>query len=695
MLAFVPLIVDWSVFYPETSGKNLLIESCLVLAGILITVNFLISKSFRVEITEKVLRYRKHPLVIAILAFIFVFIVSTIFSVDKYAAFWGEISRAEGLSGMMFFFVFFVFSLLSFEKKDWLWFFRLSLFVTIILLPKEFVEFFYNNISRPGSYIGNPTFLAGYLLFSITSCLIIISDKIETFGHKKVITAIFKTFSGVISLIIIVLSTLGIFITETRGAIFGLGLGIIVVLIYSIIKGKDISYKRINLRVISLILLCFGIIFSGVFVLTRKNEVWQKVPGLSRVAMIGGGDLEDSSLAVRLFLYKSSLQSINPTQNGWGKLLVGWGPDNFIIADGKYYYGEQYKYENRWYDRTHNKLLDVLVMNGVFGLLAYLAVWFVFFWSILRRKIFSLLDIGLLFLGTAFFAHLMFVFDQISTSIPFFAILAFVTYLTAKTPPEEPKKPKIGSEIKGKSEILASTFLVILTVFLAFVYFKSTLPGYIQMRDYTHFIKNTQTISFESKIDSVFSPFTLAQTNIRRNFLEVVADIYVKNPNELNGILLKKAINKAEEYIQMRPLDFGFLTTLADIYNHKGNLLRNMEALKKGEGYFRKVLEFSPNRPDVNRGLGLNLYYQERYADSFESFERAFDLSPSYFNQDNVIVEGIYTKFIQYFYLQKDKENFIKTADRLRANNYANMAPLDQIIQYLNSSGTWPKVDFK
>jgi tetratricopeptide (TPR) repeat protein len=215
------------------------------------------------------------------------------------------------------------------------------------------------------------------------------------------------------------------------------------------------------------------------------------------------------------------------------------------------------------------------------------------------------------------------------------------------------------------------------------------------MRDYSSLIKNAKAVSFEAKIDSVFSPFTVAQTSIRRNFLEIMDGVYDKNPSELNGNLLKKAILKSEEYMQIRPSDFGFLTSLANIYNHKGSLLRNTESLKKGEGYFRKVLEFAPNRPDVNRGLGLNLYYQGRYAESFELFEKAFDLSPTYFNQDKVIVEGIYTKFIQYFYQQKDKENFIKTTSRLKENSYAGSTSLDKILDYLNVNNVWPNVAFE
>src|SRR3989339_837436 len=160
LLAFTPLVVDNSVFFPHISGKNLFLEICLISAGTLFIVNFIYSQSFRTEITQKITKLFRHPLFISIFAFIFIFIISTVFAVDKYGAFWGNIERAEGLAGTMFFFFFFVLSLLVFEKKDWLLFFKLSLFTTVILVLGAFVEFFKGE-TRPGSLTGNPTFLAG------------------------------------------------------------------------------------------------------------------------------------------------------------------------------------------------------------------------------------------------------------------------------------------------------------------------------------------------------------------------------------------------------------------------------------------------------------------------------------------------------------------------------------------------------
>lgn len=681
ILAFVPLIVDHNVFYPYTSGKNLLIESCLVLAGILILINFFYSRDFREEMVGKAVRYLKHPPVLSVLAFVSVFVISTIFAVDKFAAFWGDLNRAEGLAGLVFFFSFFTFSLLTFEKKDWLWFFKLSLFASVILLGKEFVELF-SGLSRPGSFTGNPTFLAGYLLFSITSAFVVISEVKNIFWRY-------------FSVLIIILSIAGIFIAQTRGTILGLGLGIIVALIYFVIKGKNLNYKIFNLRKIAIVLLMFGIIFSGVFFVTRKNEVWQKVPGLSRLAVVGDGNGSDISTPVRLYLYKSSIASVNPMQNSWGKLLLGWGPDNFIIAESQNYNPALYNIEPDWHDRAHNKFLDVLVMNGLLGLLAYLAIWLLLLRYILKQKEFSLTIVGLLVFASSYLTHLIFVFDTTVTSIPFFIILAFIVYSTTTEPVFEAKKAQITLESKEKGEILTGTFLTILTLFSGYILFTNTLPGYMEMRNYSALISDVYASTFESKIDSVFTPFTVAQKNIRVDFLRVTNELDNKKPDIVTSRLLTKAISEAEEYVIERPGDFGFLSTLADFYNKKGSSTKNNDYLKKGEMYFSKILQFAPNRPDMNRKLAVNLLYQGKYSEAFDLYEKTLSLNSIVIGQDKDEFETVYTSLFKYFYENKDKANFIKVANRLKANNYSDSVSLDKILDYLKKNNTFPKVNFE
>ena len=374
-------------------------------------------------------------------------------------------------------------------------------------------------------------------------------------------------------------------------------------------------------------------------------------------------------------------------EKGFGRL----GPDNFILAQSKHYDSEQYNIEARWYDRAHNKLLDVLIMNGFLGLLAYLFVWFFFFASLKRRREseFSLINLALLFLGVSFFTHLMFVFDEISTSIPFFVMLSFPIYLKSYN------DVVTSSRLRIWNKLSFSIFLVFLSLFLNFVFFKNTLPGYFQMRSYHLNIFGRQNpIRIENIDDSIFIPFTIAQMNIRRDFLWSASDFLRTTPSEENFSLFKKSLTEADEYFLKRPQDILFASSLADIYSNFGYILKDSAYLTKGENMYLRLLDYSPNRPDLVRGLALNLLFQEKHAQSFELFESSFQSGFTLSNQEKEKFEGAYTLFIQYFYDIKNKNSFIKTVSRLKENNYGDIPSLEKIVDYLGSTGAWPVVIF-
>ena len=680
-LATTPLVVDSEVFFPFISGKSFLMQICLVVATILFLTNYFYSKEFRLETTQRVKILVKNPLTVALTGFVVSVIISTFFAFDKYVAFWGELNRAEGLTGLIFLFSIFMFGLLVFEKKDWLWFLKISLFVSTIVVFKQFQEFS-NGLIRPGSFFGNPTFLAGYSLFSITSAIIVFGEE------KSLFWKYFSVFVGIISIF-------GIFLAETRGTILGLAFGFAIILIYFAIKGGEVEYKKINLQKVAIVLLSIGIIFSGIFAITRKSEFWQNVPGLSRLAITSAGDVEDLSMEVRLLVYKSALKSIDPSQDNLKNLLIGWGPENFINVDIKYYDAKLFEYEQAWHDRAHNKFLDILVMNGVLGLILYVLVWFFFFRTVLKNQNFSLRNVGLLFLGSAFLTHILFVFDDISSQIFFFVILGMIVYSSEIENMEQGKKLSKNIEIDEKFRIISIGLIVLLTCFLVFVFLKNTLPGYLQMKKYHSLIVSSDVIKLQKEIDSVFNPFTTAQKNIRLNFVDSASTLYEKDRTDASKALLEKSFSMTDEYVEKRPLDFNFLARIAEFYNKSGISLKNIDYLQKSEEYFRRVSEFAPNRPDMILGLGINLYSQERYNESFATLEKAFDLTPLSFAQHQNAFVGIYTKFIQYFYETRDLESFIKTADRLKQNNYSNFGQLDAIINYLEEKGEWPIVNFK
>lgn len=689
-LALTPFIVNKFAFFPYATGESLFARGLLVLVSILFVFNYFYSKNFKDKIIEKIKIVIKNPIVISILAFILVFIISTIFAVNKYNAFWGTIERGEGLIGIIYFASLFIYSLLIFEKKDWLWFFKLSLVTTLVLIGKEFIQFF-SGIVRPSSFLDNPTYLAGYLLFSIFCAVVVFENTIpretEKIRSKNLSLIIWKYFS----IITLISSILGIFITETRGTIAGLAVGFIFILIYGVIKGKNISYKKLNLRKISIILLCILFIFSAVFIGTRKSEIWQKVPGLSRVALISG---KDDTTQTRLLMAQLSLQSVNPKEEGMKKLLIGWGPENFSLAYAKYFNPVQFSYEMGWFDRSHNKLFDTLVMNGLFGLIAYLAIWFFFFKAIFKRKETSLLNIGLLFLGVSLLVHLLFVFDQITTSIPFFAILSFTIYLAlCENTNKDIEKHKQNLILNKSYIIYLGIFFSILCIFSSFLFLRNDLSAYFQMKKYILLKNGGDTKIMLDKIDSVFTPFTSAQMNIRNDLL-----LFTENNYNINNQSMVKlsdiAIGRAEEYVQKDPFDIRFLIYLGTAYAKKGNELKSPELLIKGEEYFKRMLVYAPNRPDSNMGLALSLFYEKKYDEAFNYFEKAYNLNPKYILEQIKTINNIYPTFFKYFYDTKNKDNFIKTAQRLKNSGYVSQDMFDQIINYMNKYNSWPNIDF-
>lgn len=680
-LAFIPLVKDTSVFFPDSAGKIFFFRLDLVMAGMIFLGGYIFIKQFKEKVGIKTENFIRHPIFISVLVYISVFVLSAIFAIDKFSAFWGDVQRGEGLVGTLFIFSFFGLGLLIFERKDWILFFKLSLITSGILLFKEFLDFF-SGIQRPGSYIGNPTFLAGYYLFSIFSALMVFQEARPKF---------WKFFSVGIG----ILSITGIFITETRGAILGLFLGLVSVLIYLILKGKDKFYRNVSYRKISALLLSLLVLFSAVFFLSRNAAVWQKVPGLARAATIGSADI---STQTRIWGTKTSLESVQPTENGWKKLILGWGPNNYVLAFGKYFHAEQFKYEREWFDRAHNKILDVLVMMGILGLLAYLSIWYFYFRSISVGN-FSIQNFALVFYGTSSFTHLLFVFDHISTLIPFYAVLAYLI-------------SEFSVEKKGNSQKIYIGLFIALTILLGASFFTKDLSAYYDMKKYINFKYNGDT--FEPQMNSMFKPFTIAQTPIRRDFLE-------RLPGET-------ALVKGEEHVEKSPKDFRFQFDLGGAYTNYGENVKNLQLIRKGEGHIREALNYAPERPDFLNGLALNLAHQKRFAEAYrvlepfkdmgiaetyyqyglilglegeknykESlnyFEKSFYQKPYLYLENKENMEASYSSFVKYFYETRNKEAFLQSAERLMKNKYAQSASLQQIIRYVEK-GEWPQIRFK
>jgi len=404
-------------FFPFITGKVMFIRFSITAVSILFLIYFIEKKSFKAQIHIKMAALRRDPIFISMVVHFLIFIMSTCFAVNKYWAFYGSIERGEGLIGMLFFFGFFLFSVLLLNMREWIWFFKLGLAVSVILFIDAAIAAS-NGADRPASYAGHPIYLGVFFLYAIFSSWIV-------YFHEKN-----NLFWKVFTIALVPMCVWGILIAKARGAMVGLAAGFLITFIYLAFRSQEATWRGFRLRTISLGLLLVLFCSGGAFIMTRHNPFWQKIPGLNRLAVIS---LKDNTTISRILTAKVALRAVDPRENNTDKLLLGWGPENFLIAWNKYYDPEIYQYDPASLDRAHNKLLDVLVMNGIFGLISYLAIWFFAFKRLLTKGsevgIFGIqYQSALLFFGVAYFVQNLFVFDSVVTYTPFFAFLSFLIF---------------------------------------------------------------------------------------------------------------------------------------------------------------------------------------------------------------------------------------------------------------------------
>ena len=165
--------------------------------------------------------------------------------------------------------------------------------------------------------------------------------------------------------------------TASRGAIIGVGLGIVVLLIGYILC----TTKRITIKIAYTILLLVCVILS---LISAANT-----PAVRE-------DLENySAMLWRLFVSEVDNESVSDnrridalslTYSAYtDKPILGWGPENYLVPWGKY---SNITSDDKLppFDSAHNYLIEELIGKGSLGLLSYLIIWSII-WIVMVRSI--------------------------------------------------------------------------------------------------------------------------------------------------------------------------------------------------------------------------------------------------------------------------------------------------------------------
>jgi O-antigen ligase/tetratricopeptide (TPR) repeat protein len=129
-------------------------------------------------------------------------------------------------------------------------------------------------------------------------------------------------------------------------------------------------------------------------------------------------------------------------QAGWEQFreapLLGIGPENFYIAVTRFFPARLHHIGQTTWDRAHNGYLEILVGSGIPGLLAYLAIWLAFFWSVRRAwKIGRASRVEAAILtgaGVAYLVYLLTWFDDLSSSVVLVLLFAYAGSLRTGEP---------------------------------------------------------------------------------------------------------------------------------------------------------------------------------------------------------------------------------------------------------------------
>ena len=132
---------------------------------------------------------------------------------------------------------------------------------------------------------------------------------------------------------------------------------------------------------------------------------------------------DDSSINRRIMSAEAGLRSY------LDRPILGWGPENFLIAWGRHYEFESGTREI--FDQAHSKPIEELTTKGAVGLISYLLIWCAMGLAVFRsfRAEAGYQQLFVVIFGVtliAYFVQNMFLFDT-STTVMLFCVLAAFT----------------------------------------------------------------------------------------------------------------------------------------------------------------------------------------------------------------------------------------------------------------------------
>ncbi|OGE76809.1 MAG: hypothetical protein A3C85_03270 [Candidatus Doudnabacteria bacterium RIFCSPHIGHO2_02_FULL_48_21] len=563
------------------------------------------------------LRPKRNWLTGVVWIYMLIMFVTAIFGVNFSKSLWGTIERGEGIITMLHFAAYFtMLPTVLRTRRDWQKYLTAVVIVVTFLgliglvqlscgLEKEGFCRFAPPMqgTRISATIGNAAFYAAVMLFGAFLSWFMAAEISNKLAKRLFFVAGFFNAFIVIQ-------------TQTRGGAVALYFSVFLVILFLIFRGQKRSVKIASSVVAIFMVLGPFILFLKPASLPDPIENIVVVKRLSRIFKT------DTTTQNRLETWEASWK-------GWrDRFILGYGYENYNVAFNKYFPPSIFKNQGSqiWFDRAHNTVLDIAVTTGVFGIAAYLGIFAMAFFALLkawRRTVISPVQtVVLTALLFAYFIQNLFVFDTHATYLLFFLVLGFLAYLTIGYGDPVASTPKVYN--LGYMPTVVVIVMAIMSIY--FINLQPASANYFT----TEGIKSAKLKQYRSvhgNFKKALSYGTYMDEEIRQRLFDYAAESSASgalSPQEKKD-LYNFVVSEFEKNIAQAPHDVKNYLYLMNVFNISAAEIGNVDRVfELGE----QALKLSPTRPQIYTELGQAAFLKGRQDLGLEYFKKAVDLNP-------------------------------------------------------------------
>jgi tetratricopeptide (TPR) repeat protein/O-antigen ligase len=600
----------WSL-YPYAVPKTALFEAL---------VEFIFALWIVLAVSDRRYRPRMTVLAWAVAAYLCVLTLTAFMGVDSWRSFFSDLERGFGIAAYIHLAVLaLVVSSLVREipwKKLWYLSFGTSLVTVVIaaiqlrapdlLLANDFSG------GRPGATFGNPTFLAGYLLFNIFLAGYFLLG--QESGTKKYGEKVFLWAT-------VIFGAIGVFITETRGDIFGLFAGIFVLIVLFALHppGNTSRTGIFSRRSFYVLLVAILIIVAAGVWFTRGSAIWNNVPGIDRlkdITLTGA----NSDIGARVIAASAAWQGF------LARPFTGWGFENFNVVFNTYYNPKilEYGYAESNFDKPHDIVLEMLDAGGVLLLVAYLGVLTALIYEAwkLRGRPHNLIGQFVTAIVIAYFVRSLVIFDTIGPVLMLYLLIGWI---------DGEYRRQEGQQISGGSRVnntaLGAALIVVAIVAYA-LNGTALAAGYFAWEGHEDIQLASQPAAGIANFEADAGTWNVYQWDFVRDYANTVAQAYFYAPSNFSTSSIAQAVAAMNQVAIDHPNDAYNHYLLTDIYNLTNTVdPQNYEA--QAEAQANIALQLSPNRQEIYYYLTKTKTLEGDYAGALAFAKKALDLDPN------------------------------------------------------------------